>query len=187
MVNKITIKALEPFLSRPLEKLHLAQISRELQVPHPTVRLWLRELHKKGILRQERKGRLTLYSLNVDHPLLIDYLVLAEKHRVIAACERWPVLGEFIASLQRTLHAKALVFGSAAVDFGAANDIDVLLVGKEDSKMLKAYAQKLGKDAHLIQVKGLHKVFAALRVEIIKKHLLVRGSEDFVRWMIWQS
>ena len=84
MVKKVTIyQALEPFLNKPLEKLHLADLSREMKEPHPTLRLWLNELEQQGILRKEHKGRLTLYSLNLENQNILDYLVISEKNKLI--------------------------------------------------------------------------------------------------------
>ena len=99
MVKKLTIekKVLEPFLTRPREKLHLADISRSLDQPHPTVRLWLNQLEAKGILKKEFKGRLTLYSLNFSHPNILDYLVIAEKNKLVRKSEESVILREFVA------------------------------------------------------------------------------------------
>lgn len=190
MVKKITIlDALEPFLVNPNEKLHLASISRELKEPHPTVRLWLNKLEKLGILKKGYQGRLTLYYLNLENPIIIDYIVMAEKGSLVRKCEKWPVLGELVSFMHRNLSesSRALVFGSAVDSFAAANDIDILIVGKDNSKKIGSFGKKLGKETHIINVKNLNKVSKALRLEIIKKHLLIKGSEDFVRWMLWQQ
>jgi DNA-binding transcriptional ArsR family regulator len=187
MVKKVTVSALEPFLVKPWEKMHLADISRSINEPHPTVRLWLKELEKKGITRKEHKGRLTLHCLNLESPLIVDYLVMAEKYKLIKKCEKWPVLGELVSFTHHNLNqgSKILIFGSAAMSFDSANDIDIFLVGKDNPNVLKKSAQKLGKEAHIIKVKSLNKVSKALKAEIIKKHLLVHGSEDFMRWILW--
>ena len=61
MVIKVTTTVvLEPFLNEPLDKLHLADISRQINQPHPTVRQHLNYLEQQGILIKEIKGRNTL-------------------------------------------------------------------------------------------------------------------------------
>jgi|SRR3989338_1825588 len=189
MVKKITILALEPFLSKPLEKMHLAHISRAINEPHPTVRQWLNQFEKEGIIRKEHKGKLTLHYLNLESPLALDYIVTAEKLNTIKKCEKFPVLAEIVSFMQQNLteNSKALIFGSAALSFASANDIDVLIIGKDRADKIKSYIQRLGKDPHIVNVKSLSKVSKTLKIEIIKKHLLVKGSEDFVRWMLWQQ
>lgn len=188
MVKKLTINSvLEPFLTRPKGNLHLADISRQLKVPHPTARQWLNALEDKGVLKKAHKGRLTIYSLNLENPSIIDYLVMAEKNKFINKCEKWPVLGEFAPYINRNTNEniRALIFGSASESFDAANDIDLLIVGKQNLKNLKTFAKHLGKELHIINTPNLGKVSKSLKNEIIKSHMLIKGSEDFVRWMLW--
>jgi DNA-binding transcriptional ArsR family regulator len=190
MVKKITINnPLEPFLTRPHEKLHLAEISRLLNEPHPTVRQWLNSLEKKGILKKSNQGRLTLYLLNTENPNIVDYLIIAEKNKIIRKCEQWLILGEIVNYVITNFNenVKVLIFGSAAESFNSANDIDMLIVGKQDLKGLSGIAKRLNKNIHPLIVKNLNKVSKALKNEIIKKHILIKGSEDFIRWMIWQQ
>ncbi|MBI1936152.1 hypothetical protein HYS31_06950 [Candidatus Woesearchaeota archaeon] len=188
MVKKLTIYcALEPFLTKPFEKLHLAHISREINEPHPTVRQWLNALEEKGVLTKSHKGRLTLYSLNIHHLNIIDYLVISEKNKLIKECEKWAVLGEITSYISKNFgeSAKVLVFGSAAESFKTAKDIDLLIAGKDKTQGLKNLAKRLNKEPHIVQAERLEKVSGALRAEIIKKHLLIKGSEDILRWMLW--
>ncbi|MCK4589628.1 MAG: hypothetical protein KAT77_04235 [Nanoarchaeota archaeon] len=185
MVKKITI--LEPFLSKPKEKLHLAEISRIIKEPHPTARLWLNNLEKQGILKKEYKGRLTLYSLNLEHPLILDYLIITEKNRLINLCEKEPRLKELVFFLNSNLeeNVKALIFGSATDSFKKAGDVDLLIIGRTNEKNIKRFAERLNKELHIINVNSLNKISKSLRHEIIKKHLIIKGSEDLVRWMLW--
>ena len=189
MVEKLTIlQALDPFLTRFSEQLHLAYISRELSEPHPTLRQWLNALEIKGVLKKQYKGRLTLYSLNLKHPNIIDYLVIAEKGKLIRKCEESVVLAELVSSLYSLQeNVKVLIFGSAADSFNHAQDIDILIIGKTDVRALHDMGKRINKEIHIIQGGSLEKISKPLRGEIIKKHLLVKGSEDFLRWMIWQQ
>ena len=189
MVKKLTINPLEPFLTRPHEKLHLAEISRLLNEPHPTVRQWLNSLEKKGVLKKSNQGRLTLYSLNMENPSIVNYLIIAEKNKIIRKCEQWLVLGEIVNHIIANFNEniKVLIFGSAAESFNSANDIDMLIVGKQDLKGLSNISKRLNKRIHPIKINNLNKVSKALRSEIIKKHLLIKGSEDFVKWLMWQQ
>lgn len=190
MVKKLTIyMVLEPFLGKPNEKLHLANIAREIKQPSPTVRQWLNTLELKGILKKENKGRLTFYQLNLQNPTIIDHLVIAEKNKLINQCENNIILEELVNHIHFNLgeNEKSLIFGSASVLFSDAQDIDLLLVGNDDTKLLKAFAKRINKELHIISVSKLDKISAALRKEILKKHLLINGSETFVRWLLWQQ
>src|SRR3989338_4434881 len=185
MVKKITIvAALLPFLTRPREKLHLSAIAKEVREPRPTVRLWLNGLEKEGILKKSSQGRLSLYALNEGSPALLDYLAIAQKLKLLMAGEANEVMREFASSIQQTLEegSKALIFGSAAEEFQTANDVDVLIAGRGDANGIRERGKTLGKETHIIQVKTLAKVSPALRSEVIKKHILINGTEEFVRW-----
>ena len=180
--------ALEPFLTKPRESLHLAEISRELKQPHPTVRQWLNALEMEGILRKSFKGRLTLYALNTENPLLVDYLVIAEKEKLILKTNEQLLLQE----LRQFIHEhaeekdKTILFGSAAEDVKKAGDIDLLTVGSLSSEIFRKFSKKINKEVHVIHVNSLGSVSAALKAEIIKKHLLIEGAEQCIRWMVWQ-
>ena len=189
MVMKVTNNALGVFLAKPKEKLHLAEISRTIKAPHPTARQWLNKLEQAGVLRKEHKGRLTLYSLNLESPNIIDYLTIAEKNEAIKKCEENLVIKEIVSELHKTLpeNTKAIIFGSAAENPIKAEDIDLLITGVVDEKEIKALGKKLNKEIHLISVKSLSQVTKSLKEEIIKKHIIIKGTEDVLRWIIWQA
>ena len=187
MVRKLTIlSVLEPFLAKPKDSLHLAEISKSLGQPHPTVRQELNFLEQKGIVKKRIKGRLTLYTLNIDNPNIIDYLVVAEKNRLISRCDTELALKELIGFLHSLLSEqnKALIFGSAVESLKKANDVDMLLTGKLNKQKLDEFSGKFNLKIHLISVRRLKKVSEALRQEIIKKHLVIMGSEEIVRWLL---
>lgn len=187
MVNNLTIiKSLEPFLTKPKEQLHLSGIAREIKLPHPTVRLWLNELEQLGILKKNFKGRLTLYNLHKEHPLIKEYLTLAEKEKLIDKCKYDLLLREVVLLMNSVLleQTKAILFGSATETTKNANDIDILLVGKHQQINRAEWSRKLNKTVHIINVKSMEKVTKALKEEIIKKHLIIQGTEEVVTWML---
>ena len=188
MVKKLTIiNALEPFLSRSKKELHLAEIARIINEPHPTTRQWLNRLQKEGVLLKESKGRLTLYRLDLNNYLILNYLVISEKDRLIKKCEKSLLFRELANSLIENLdeNAMCLIFGSASEDFDKAGDIDLLIIGKTDETRIKNISSRLNKELHIINVSRLSKISKALKEEIIKKHLIIQGSESILRWMMW--
>ncbi len=187
MVKKGTIWAdLEPFINSR-EFLHLADLSRKLKKPHPTLRKHLLFFEKQGILTKEIKGRLTLYKLNFSNPLIIDYISLAEKEKLLEKCKNNLVLKELVDFLHKTLDEenKALIFGSSTENIKNANDIDLIITGKIKFKeKIKDFEKKFGLEIHLINVENLKGINEALKKEIIKKHLIVQGSEEIIKWLI---
>jgi|GEM_PF-1514513 len=187
MVNYITIRALEPFLSRPREQLHLADIARSIKTPHPTVRLWLSALESEGIVKKSFKGRLTLFALNLEHPNIIDQLALAERMHWLHRCDEEPALRE-LASIARGLPegTSIVIFGSATTSLRNAADIDILVTGQTAEKEMKQL-RLLGKRTHIVSVPSLGKVSATLRKEIQSKRLVVQGTDDVLRWILWSN
>ena len=184
---KITIlSVLEPLLTRPKDAIHLAELSKLAGEPHPTLRQHLNYLEQMGVLNKEIKGRLTIYSLNLSNRNIIDYIVIAEKNRLIKRCAQEPLLKELVSFLRTVLdeNNKALIFGSAAESLKKANDADILITGKFNSQKLDEFAERFNLKTHLINVKTFANVSEALRLEIVKKHLIINGSEEVTRWLL---
>ncbi|MFH1073264.1 MAG: helix-turn-helix domain-containing protein [Nanoarchaeota archaeon] len=185
MVNELTI--LRPFLTRPEESLHLAELSRLTKIPHPTARLHLAALERKGIVQKSHKGRLTLYALSKTNPLLADYLTLAEKRVFIEKCEANPVFCQMISELKSIFSGTCLiVFGSASQSFKKSSDIDLLVIGKMNTDNARKIGERYNKPAHLVIAK-LEDITVGMKLEILRKHLIVEATSDVLRWLYWQA
>ncbi len=187
MVKIITIWSyLEPFLYTK-EYLHLADISKRLNKPHPTVRNYLNFFEKEGILIKEAKGRLSLYKINLDNPILVDYLVLAEKEKLMIRCKNDLLMKEIVSFLHKFLNYdnKALIFGSAVINLKKANDVDLFIIGRVNFfDKIKEFEKKFNKKIHIINLKNLNMINESLKREIAKKHLIIHGSEEIIKWLI---
>lgn len=187
MVKKITktkYSYLEPFLDFTKNEIHLSEISKRIKEPHPTTRIYLNYFEKMGFLKKSHKGKLTLYSLNKENPLIIDLISLAEKDLLFRKIASDLILKEIVSFLHDNLTNKQiLLFGSARTDTKAANDIDVLIIGKTRLSFNKL-ENKINKKIHLINVFSLSKINESLKEEIRKKHLLLEGTESLIKWLI---
>ncbi len=183
MVNNITIlSVLEPLLFKQ-EWTHLAEISRELKMPHPTARIYLNDLEKEGILIKQSLGKMIMYKLNYSNPLILDYIILVEKSRLIKKCSKDVLLKEIVSFLH-DFDNPILIFGSASIDFKNANDIDLLIIGEFDKSKIKEFEKKHDIKFHLINLKKLDEISSAMKEEIKKKHLIVQDSEEIIKWML---
>lgn len=185
MVKKLTIlSVLEPFLSRPKESLHLSQLSRDLKEPHPTLRQHFNYLEKLGVIKKQIKGRLTLYSLNFSSPCLINYIVIAEEYMLINRMEKDLIFKELVSFLNSYNYKnKYLIFGSFVDNPKNANDVDLLIIGSILKDDLNAFSRKYNLNIHPIQNKSMELISDALKKEIIKKHLIINSTEEFLRWL----
>ncbi len=184
MVNKLTMWSfLEPLLYSQ-EFLHLAEISRELKSPHATVRKHLNEFEKQGIVIKKTKGRLTLYKINYDNPIIFDYLTLSEKEKLVRKCQESLILKEIVNFLHKFENKEVLLFGSITENTKKANDIDILVIGDVTREKIKDFEKKFNLKFHIIDLKSLKEVTKSLKEEIIKKHLVIQGAENIIKWML---
>lgn len=177
---------LEPFITTK-DYIHLADASKQLKKPHPTVRQYLNFFEKNGILLKTIKGRMTLYRIDYSNPLIIDYLTLIEKERLIKRCTTDLIFNEIISFLRDNLKEKnkSLIFGSSAIYSKKFNDIDLIVIGQINfENTLKDLEKKLNIKIHMVNVESLGLINESLKQEIKKKHLIVQGSEEIIKWLI---
>ncbi|HJX49894.1 MAG TPA: hypothetical protein VJ438_00355, partial [Candidatus Nanoarchaeia archaeon] len=125
-----------------------------------------------------------MYQLK-SSPILLDYLVLAEKEKLIAQCQKDLILKEIVGFLHELLNHenKALIFGSATINARKARDIDMLITGKFEESKIKELEKRINIEFHLINTKDLNFVTPTLKKEILNKHLIIQGSEEIVKWL----
>ena len=180
MVKKMTKWLyLHPFLYVD-ESMHLLDISRRLNQNHATVRKYLNQFQKEGLLKKQTKGTLTLYSINYDFPLLIDYLSIVEKEVLIHKANQHKILRELIRDLHSISKKNLIIFGSVVENYINAKDIDILGTEELDFGEIE---KKFGKKVHYIKVDSLEKVKVALKEEVRKKHLIINCVEQVVKWI----
>ena len=181
MVKKVSIwLTLDPLLYSG-EK-HLAEIARELHKPHTTVRKQLAVFEKLGLVDKRKVGRQKFYKIK-KVPLLIDYLTIIEKERLVEKCNKELILKEIVEEFHNFKN-KVVLFGSAVYSAKKANDIDLLVIGNFNEKNANKLEKMLNIKIHMIRINHLEEVSDELKEEIRKKHLLIQGSEDVIRWLI---
>ena len=77
-----------------------------------------------------------------------------------------------------------ILFGSAVDSVKEAKDVDILVVGRFNPEKIKLIERKLNLKFHVINVKSLKEINETLKKEIMKKHLIVQGSEELIKWLI---
>ncbi len=185
-MNSTVQKLTELFILEPLlykkEGIHLAEISKRLKINHTTILRKLKKFEKLGIIKKSKKGNLSVYKINYNHPLIIDYLSIVEKYKVIKFCKN--VLTKEIVNYLHTISEELLIFGSFVEDTTRANDVDVITTKKISEKDIKEFKNLFGKELHVTYVKNLTKIDNFLKSEIIKKHIIIGGVEKWIKWMI---
>ena len=187
MVNKTTMWAyIQPLLFKE-DYMHLAEISKKLNKNHSVVRQYLSFFEKKGIILKKIAGRLSMYKINLFSPIIIDYIAVVEKEKMMKKCEEDLLIQEVVVFLHTHLNEnnKSLIFGSSVEDSKKSNDIDILIIGKNNlNEKIKQLGKKLNIKLHIINVKSLRSVTEGLKKEIRIKHLIVQGAEEIIKWLM---
>ncbi|MBU0899069.1 MAG: hypothetical protein KKB03_04525 [Nanoarchaeota archaeon] len=185
MVKKITkTKIIGLFVNDYNRKYYLREMADILKKPHQTIKPYLEELTEEGILvKNERKG-ITEYGLNMKDKKIYDYLTLAEKDATMEKLKEDTLLRMLFEKLSDFFIKNTfIVFGSVVSDAKKANDIDLLVIGKQNiSKTVKEFEEVYNKKIHLVQVANVEKLNLTLIKEIYSKHIILNNTEFVVRF-----
>jgi len=110
-------------------------------------------------------------------------LALSEKEKLIRKCQENLILKEVVNLLHKLENKEILLFGSIT-ESKKTNDIDVLIIGESVKDKIKDFEKKFGLKIHMIDLDSLEKVSKSLKSEIIKKHLIIQGTESVIKWML---
>lgn len=185
MIRKVTkYKIIGLYLKDYSRRLYLRELAYELRKPHQTIKPYVEELVKERILNKLIRKKITEYSLNTKSKIVYDYIVIAEKEKLIESLNEDILLKTLFEKLSPNfLSTTFLIFGSATISTQKASDIDLLVIGKRDiSKTIKDFQEIYNKKIHKIQVTSLDKISLTLIKEIYKKHLILNNTDFVIRY-----
>ncbi|NCO25125.1 nucleotidyltransferase domain-containing protein [Candidatus Parcubacteria bacterium] len=130
MINfkaKITQAVLGYFFINPRAEMYLNEMVRKFKVDRGNLVRKLAELEREGVLLKNKKGNLSLYTVNRRYPFLPELKKIFKKS--------FGLENELKESLKGIKGIRtAIIFGSYAKDkLSAESDIDLLLVGSHKS------------------------------------------------------
>jgi predicted nucleotidyltransferase len=121
--SKTRVTILSEFLLNPDKSYYLRELSRKLKIPYSMLYKEVKNLVDIGILKQEKKGKVTLLKVNKELPYFHELRVLFIKTAA---------LGEVIkTTLMKFRGIKyALIYGSfASGEADERSDVDLLIIG----------------------------------------------------------
>lgn len=185
MVKKVTkTKIITLYTDNYNKKYYLRELALLLKKPHQTIKPYIEKLVKEGILTKNKRKKIIEYSLNFKNKQIYDYLVVAEKERLIERLNEdtlLKVLFEKLASFFK--NNTFLIFGSSVEKLQKESDIDLLIIGKANiNKNIKEFEEIYNKKIHKVQINDLTKLTITLTKEIYKKHLIFSNTEQIVRF-----
>lgn len=164
---------------------YIRELSRDLGLPYGMLYREVRNLISMGIAVEEKKGKITLISVNKNLPYFAEL-----KGLMLKTAGLGDLLRNALVSMKGIKYA--LIYGSfASGEETERSDIDLLVVGKADEEdLLKAISKvevKVGREVNYIlwsegeflkRVKSRHHLLA----DIIRKPIIMLvGDEDEFR------
>ena len=120
MNNKSPLTIMK-FLIENKGEFHVREIARKTDLSLGFVSRVLRELHKERLISVRRKGRMTLYNIEANNPIVKQIKILFTVMKIYPLIKR-------ISSFSR----RVILFGSAARGENVPeSDIDLFVISKE--------------------------------------------------------
>jgi len=146
--SKTRVALLSKLLMNADTSFYIRQLAKETKTPYSMLYKEEKNLASLGIVNEEKKGKITLVSVNKKLPYLAELKGLMLKTAGIAS-----FIGDALSKLQGVRYA--LIYGSfASGEETESSDVDILVVGDvEEESMLKAVnaiEQKTGREINYI-------------------------------------
>lgn len=183
--SKTRVILLSKLMMNPDRSFHIRELSKQLGIPYSMLYKEEKNLVALGIVNEEKRGKVTLLSVNNKLPYLAELKGLMIKTVGIGDLTR-----STLSKLRGVQYA--LIYGSfASGEHAESSDVDALIVGKVDEEsVLKAVSQiegKIGKEINYIlwserdfitRAKNKHH----LLLDIVSKPIIMLiGDEDEFR------
>ncbi len=183
MVKKVTnIKIIEQYLNDYDKRFYLRELASLLKKPHQTIKPYVEKLAKENILTKVERKNITEYSLNFKDKRAYDYLIIAEKEKLIEKLKEETLLNILFEKLSSFFEKNIfIIFGSSVDKIQQKSDIDLLIIGKQNISVEdfeKVYNRKI----HKIQIKGIEELTLTMTKEIYKKHIIFNNTEQIIRF-----
>ncbi len=185
MVKKITkSKIIVQFVNDYNRRFYLRELADLLSKPHQTIKPYVEELVREQILIKNQRKNLVEYHLNFHNRRVWDYIIIAEKEKLIEKLDEEIILKILFEKLSVLFNKNAFViFGSSVEKIKKSSDIDLLIIGKASlDKIILDVENIYNKKIHKIQISNLNKLNLTLIKEIYKKHLILNNTEHIINF-----
>ena len=185
MVRKITkYKIIVLYLNDYNGRYYLRELASLLKKPHQTIKPYVETLVKEGVLIKNKRKNIIEYNLNFKNEKIYDYLIIAEKERLMERLKQDTLLKILFNKLSVFFKKNTfIIFGSAVDNIRKAKDIDLLTVGRKNiSKEIEDFEKIYNKKIHNIQITNIETLSLTLIKEIYKRHLIFNNTEQIIRF-----
>ena len=183
--SKTRVSLLAKLLMNSNESFYIRELSRELKIPYSMLYKEEKNLASLGIVNEEKKGKVTLVSINKNMPYFAEL-----KNLMIKTVGLGDLLKTVLSELEGMRYA--LIYGSfASGEESVSSDIDLLIVGNSsEEKILNVVGRvekEVGREINYIlwseeefmkRIKSRHNL---LREIASKPVIMLVGEEDEFR------
>jgi predicted nucleotidyltransferase len=146
--SKTRVALLSELLMNADRSFYIRELAREIDIPFSMVYKQEKNLVSLGIVSEEKKGKVTLVSVNKKLPYLAELKSLLLKTAGLAN-----TIGDALRKLRGIRYA--LIYGSfASGEETESSDVDILIVGNVDEERIlngvSAIEQKTGREINYI-------------------------------------
>lgn len=185
MVKKITkVDIVNLFLNNYNGKYYLRELASLLKKPHQSIKPYVEVLVKEEVLIKYKRKNLVEYGLNFENKRIFDYLVIAEKEKLISKLNKEILLKVLFEKISESFMENTfIIFGSSTKRIQKNSDIDLLIIGKSSvNKIISEFEDVYNKKIHKVQINDLNKLSDTLIKEVYKKHLIFNDTEKIIRF-----
>jgi predicted nucleotidyltransferase len=183
--SKTRVSLLSKLLMNPHKSFYIRELSRELNIPYSMLYKEEKNLVSLNIVNEEKKGKVTLVSINKSLPYVAEL-----KNLLIKTAGLGNLLKSALSELKEIRYA--LVYGSfASGEESASSDVDLLIIGDaSEEKILTSISRvekEVGREINYIlwndeefmkRVKSKHHLLMEIAVKPI---IMLVGEEDEFR------
>lgn len=183
MVKKLTKYCIAGlFIDDYNRKYYLRELASLLKKPHQSIKPYVEELVKGGVLVKTKRGNIVEYGLNFNNRQIYDFLVIAEKERLGTRLNEDSLMNVLFDKLSDYfMNNTFVIFGSSVEKIRKGSDIDLLIVGKLNVNfILNEIEEVYNRKIHKVQIDRIEKLNSPLIKEIYKKHLILNNTEYIV-------
>jgi len=146
--SKTRTLVLSILMTNPDRSFYLRELARQLQIPYSMLYKEVKNLALLDIVKEEKKGKITLITVNKQLPYLTEL-----RNLIIKTAGMADILKDAFSEFKRLRYA--LIYGSfASGQETAASDVDILIIGEENEENILAklniLEKKFGRELNYI-------------------------------------
>lgn len=139
LMKKTPAAILKFFIENPSREFYFKEVHRKTKVAKASLINWLNKFVEMGILTKKTRGRLRIYSLKSDDPLVRQLRILMSVSALLPLAREIGKMG-----------AEAYLYGSVARgEEVEGSDVDLLILGKveprEVARRAQAFSRRVGR------------------------------------------